>query len=383
MINNKLLTSTKQGKIEPAIVVADSGNRLTTIDINKNKCYRTMVGGASTHITYITYLDGVWCASGYNDRGGINYISKDALHWVYNNSWPSASGINSLIPNPLTNKNVYPYHFYGGIDGGYDKDSDMIIGASNLQNASSTYSRIQDNAIPIVHTYNSKNNSFIIGCATYTLNSDSNDDADECLYIIQSANNRKTVYRLKLDDTTTNLDGLDYRCTLAQPEYVESEDMFYMAVKVINWSTPAVFDSGTGIIYTMVFKSPTAYSNSWTKIADRTEDGVTIFHNKLSSIVYNKLIDKSLIFSQRWNIHLSNKKLGDGLLKFDDLVKLPNLPGNNASNFIVPYKDGFIRFTGGSDPYILTGDMTAWETLETSISFSKIKYVCSNEEYFI
>lgn len=133
----------------------------------------------------------------------------------------------------------------------------------------------------------------------------------------------------------------------------------------------------------MVFKSPTAYSNSWTKIANRTKDSVTIFHDKLSSIVYNKLIDKSLIFSETWNIHLSNKKLGDGLLKFDDLVKLPSIGDSAASNFVVPYKDGFIRFTNSRNPNILTDDMTSWQTLDLGVKFNDISYACSNEEYFI
>lgn len=110
MISNKLLTSTKQGKIEPAIVIADRGNRLTTIDINKNKCYQTMVGDNTTRITYITYLDGVWYAFATNGT----FRSEDALHWVKNYQSMTIS-VNNVSPSPFENNDVYPYilRWYG------------------------------------------------------------------------------------------------------------------------------------------------------------------------------------------------------------------------------------------------------------------------------
>ena len=377
MISNKLLTSTKQGKIEPAIVIADRGNRLTTIDINKNKCYQTMVGDNTTRITYITYLDGVWYAFAANGT----FRSEDALHWVKNYQSMTIS-VNNVSPSPFEDNDVYPYIYYGGTDNGYSSESRLIFGNWNPGiGGGASYNSKTAYAIPNTHVYYPKDDKIIYGCITYSLNSDPN--KIECVYFIKGSNAVITRYELDLDDITTNLDGLDYRCTLAQPEYVESEDMFYMAVKVINWSSPTVFGSGSGKTYTMVFKSPTAYSNLWTKNADRTEDSVTIFHDKLSSIVYNKLIDKSLIFSETWKIHLSNKKLGDGLLKFDDLVKLPNIGDSAASNFVVPYKDGFIRFSDSKLPRILIGDMASWETLDLGVKFNNISYACSNEEYFI
>ena len=237
MISNKLLTSTKQGKIEPAIVIADSGHRITTIDINKNKCYQTTVGDNSTHITYITYLDGVWYAFASNDSSdGITFRSEDALHWVKNYHSPKIT-VNNVSPNPFEDNNVYPYIYYGGIDNGYSSESDLIFGHINLgKGGGASYNSKTAYAIPNTHVYYPKDDKIIYGCITYSLNSDPN--KIECVYFIKGSNAVITRYELDLDDTTTGLDGLDYRCTLAQPEYVESEDMFYMAVKVINWSTP-------------------------------------------------------------------------------------------------------------------------------------------------
>lgn len=376
MISNKLLTSTKQGKIEPAIVIADRGNRLTTIDINKNKCYQTTVGDSSTHITYITYLDGVWYAFATNDT----FRSEDALHWVKNYQSPKIT-VNNVSPNPFEDNNVYPYIYYGGTDNGYSSESRLIFGHINLgEGGGTSYNSQTAYAIPNTHVYYPKDDKIIYGCITYSLNSDPN--KIECVYFKKGYNAVITRCELDLDDTTTSLDGLDYRCTLALPEYVESEDKFYMAVKIINWKNPDVFGSGSGNKYLMVFESPTANSNTWTKIIEN-DFSLNVFQNKLISIVYNKLINKSMIFSAPYNISLSNKKLGDGLLKFDDLVKLPSIGDAASSNFVVPYKDGFIRFSSGRLPRILIGDMTSWETLDFGINFNDISYACSNEEYFI
>lgn len=375
MISNKLLTSTKQGKIEPAIVIADSGHRITTIDINKNKCYRTIVGDSSTHITYITYLDGVWYAFATNGT----FRSEDALHWVKNYQSLNIT-VNNVSPSPFENNDVYPYIYYGGTDNGYSSESRLIFGDWNPGiGGGASYISKTAYAIPNTHVYYPKDDKIIYGCITYSLNSDPN--KIECVYFKKGSNAVTTRYELDLSDQRPPTNA-DYRCTLALPEYVESEDKFYMAVKVINWTTPNVFGSGGGNKCLMVFESPTANSNTWTKIIEN-DFNLNVFQNKFISIVYNKLIDKSLVFSAPYDISLSNKKLGDGLLKFDDLVKLPSIGDAASSNFVVPYKDGFIRFSNGGLPRILIGDMTSWETLDFGINFNNISYACSNEEYFI
>lgn len=271
--------------------------------------------------------------------------------------------------------------YYGGTDNGYSSESRLIFGNWNPGiGGGASYNSKTAYAIPNTHVYYPKDDKIIYGCITYSLNSDPN--KIECVYFIKGSNAVITRCELDLDDTTTNLDGLDYRCTLTLPEYVESEDKYYIAVKVINWKNPDVFGGGSEVVYLMVFESPDANPNTWTKNIDN-EYSINIFQNKLSSIVYNKLIDKSLVFSKPYNVSLSNKKLGDGLLKFDDLVKLPSVGDSASSNFVVPYKDGFIRFSNGRLPRILIGDMTSWETLDFGINFNNISYACSNEEYFI
>ena len=115
---------------------------------------------------------------------------------------------------------------------------------------------------------------------------------------------------LDLDDSNVVSSDAEYRCTIAIPEYVESEDKFYMAVKVINWNNPNIFGAGGGNEYLMVFESPSAQLNRWTKIIDRNYN-INIFSKKFKSIIYNKLINKSIIFSKPYRIYLSNKKLGD------------------------------------------------------------------------
>lgn len=228
--------------------------------------------------------------------------------------------------------------------------------------------------------YYPKDDNFIYGCITYSLNSDP--DKIDCVYFIKGSNAVVNRYILDLDDSDVVSSDAEYRCTIAIPEYVESEDKFYMAVKVINWNNPNIFGGGGGNECLMVFESPSAQLNRWTKIIDRNYN-INIFSKKFKSIIYNKLINKSIIFSKPYRIYLSNKKLGDGLLKFDDLVKLPSVGDNASSNFVVPYKDGFIRFSDGKLPRILTGNMTLWETLDFGINFINISYACSNEEYFI
>lgn len=378
MINKKLLVSSTKKIIEPAIIIADSSRRLITFDINKNKYYQTFVGDSSTEITYVTYLNGIWYACGYNSSGGIVFRSEDALHWVQNNT--CGSQINDIVLNPLDDNDEYQYIYYGGTDNGYDDNSEIFFGSCNLPKFNSSFVIKNDNAIPFTNTYDSKNNNFVYGCITYSLNSDP--DKIDCVYFIKGSNAVVNRYILDLDDSYVVSSDAEYRCTIAIPEYVESEDKFYMAVKVINWNNPNIFGAGGGNEYLMVFESPSAQLNRWTKIIDRNYN-ITIFSKKFKSIIYNKLINKSIIFSKPYRIYLSNKKLGDGLLKFDDLVKLPSIGDAASPNFVVPYKDGFIRFSNGGLPRILIGDMIAWETLETSISFNNIKYVCSNEEYFI
>lgn len=195
--------------------------------------------------------------------------------------------------------------YYGGTDNGYDDNSEIFFESCNLPKFNSSFVIKNDNAIPFTNTYDSKNNNFVYGCITYSLNSDP--DKIDCVYFKKGSNAVVNRYILDLDDSYVASSDAEYRCTIAISEYVESEDKFYMAVKIINWNNPNIFGSG-GTEYLMVFESPSAQLNMWTKIIDRNYN-IDIFSKKFKSIIYNKLINKSIIFSSPSLIYLSNKKM--------------------------------------------------------------------------
>lgn len=248
MINKKLLVSSTKKIIEPAVVIADFNNRLITIDINTEKFYEFFVYPKDT-ITCVTYLDGVWYASGYNSSNSVLYKSVDALHWSKVTDKPKEQTYINIYPNIDTTDTSFPYLFYSGNNTKLEKTSDVLVGkfgSDFITTETAALNFEEKSSIPVNHTVNTKTKQTLIGCKTYS----TADSSYICQYLLNSGNNLDyNIESLNLKRVNSDYPN---RLVYCLPEYISSEDHYYMYVWMMESKSSNVETNGSSYSCTFV-----------------------------------------------------------------------------------------------------------------------------------